>query len=282
MGRILVLFKYELLGQSVYPYAFLAMLIVFSATYSTDFNKGGVLVDMEISTGGMSYQALEKAVLTGYLLNLKSLYIQFTYGIFSPWMILGISAAYAFSICRDLKRERLRYMLSLPVERTEYVLVKIVVVTLLVLASYYLSMLLVLGLRFGFRGLAYTFPLVYLRDIMLVSSISVLVAVATKNDLVTIFSGLMGKTLTDFTFSNYFVGRDGYDLIFDIEPFHTLGLIDTAQKVSSDLLRRFLLPEAQLIDQAITYSNLYTMYAILASLLFITLSLAIFRRTEVD
>ncbi len=282
MRRVLTLLKYELFSQSVYPYAFLVMLIVFAATYSPDFNRGIELLSLRVVGGEPSDEVLERAILSGYLINLKTFHIDFYGGVFSPWMVLGISAAYAFSICRDLGRERLRYMLSLPIRRSEYLLAKIAVVTILVLASYYLSLVMVLGLRFGFGDMAYTYPLVFLRDIAIVSSASILVAVATRNDLVTIFSGVMGKSIVDFIFTTYFVGEEGYNLIHSIEPYYSMGIIEVAREVVSEQPIRIFLLDPESIDRAITNSNLYTTYVILASLLFIVIALAIFSRREVD
>ncbi len=284
MGRIISLVKLELLMQSPYPYLLIVAAITFSTIYFPTLQVAREVLHIEVPrTQSLNAEEIRLEIYKSSLILLKDFFDKFRNEIFIPWIAIAISASYGLSISNSLKRERLRFILSFPISKSKYLLLKIVITWTLLYISFYITFYSLLFLRFGSTYIASIYPIAYLREFILISSVSIFIAVLTMNEFVTTFSGIIGWIFSNYIFSTLFTTPDNYSLIYSIEPYQSFGLMDKITEVfKGDEIGIYLGIPPDALDNAVTLTNLYTIYIVVTSLILIILTLIIFERREID
>lgn len=283
MGRIKSLTKYEFLRHPTYPYIVLAIVIV-ALGYINPLLYDVLEIDFPVVLDGdNSRSILDTLNLYTFVYLGKTLYRVLTTEIFRPWLLLVISAIYALTIARDMKREHLRFIFSLPIDRWEYITVKILISTLFIWIVYYISTAFILYLRFGYTSFTLLLPLSLARYFIVVSAVSIATALITGSDIATVISGFIGFIALEAVFVTVFAGNELYNLSIQIEPYRVLGLVDEVLAIEDRLIRNFLLGmEPDIVSTAITVNNLHIIYSILSSLTILAIGIYIFMRRDID
>lgn len=283
MGRIKSLTKYEFLRHPTYPYIVLAIVIV-ALGYINPLLYDVLEIDFPVVLDGdNSRSILDTLNLYTFVYLGKTLYRVLTTEIFRPWLLLVISAIYALTIARDMKREHLRFIFSLPIDRWEYITVKILISTLFIWIVYYISTAFILYLRFGYTSFTLLLPLSLARYFIVVSAVSIATALITGSDIATVISGFIGFIALEAVFVTVFAGNELYNLSIQIEPYRVLGLVDEVLAIEDELIRNFLLGmEPDIVSTAITVNNLHIIYSILSSLTILAIGIYIFMRRDID
>jgi len=283
VGRIKSLTKYEFLRHPTYPYIVLAIVIV-ALGYINPLLYDVLEIDFPVVLDGdNSRSILDTLNLYTFVYLGKTLYRVLTTEIFRPWLLLVISAIYALTIARDMKREHLRFIFSLPIDRWEYITVKILISTLFIWIVYYISTAFILYLRFGYTSFTLLLPLSLARYFIVVSAVSIATALITGSDIATVISGFIGFIALEAVFVTVFAGNELYNLSIQIEPYRVLGLVDEVLAIEDELIRNFLLGmEPDIVSTAITVNNLHIIYSILSSLTILAIGIYIFMRRDID
>ncbi len=283
MRKIIFLIKYELLTQNPFPYVILIASIAIATIYFPVLHTSKELI-FQVFQGAS--QLNDKEIVTSIyissLIALKGFYDDFKYEIFIPWLALSISASYGLSISSSLKRERLRFIFSLPIGRTKYILTKIIITTLMLYLLFHFTLYALLYLRFKIMSIAFLFPLAFFRDFLIISSISIFTAILSRNELITTFSGLIGWIFNNFVFANIFVSGESYSLMLQAEPFYSMNLLNEIMNFLDDPINASRLGLSKdLIPTAITLNNLSLIYTLILSATLILLSIITFERGDI-